>query len=169
MKPRNPTAAEHADNVVAFLQSAEEQLDAAKEAFEGGDMAGGWEYYLDAFREIGRAQQEVLNASDTEDDGILDVLDQANARINELDAVVRRGLAYRIGVDVPLEYIFETAPPTAVLARADVIGVPIGDWEQMRAHIVNEMIRRYGSVRKAAPVIGVSRSTLQSWAKSAAV
>lgn len=163
MSRGNPSAAEHADNVTAFLSNADDELDASKDAFEAGDMVGGWNHYLEAFQEIGRAQQEVLNASQTDDEGILDVLDQANARLNELDAVVRRGLAYRIGIDVPLELIFETAPPTAIMARADVISVPIGEWKEIRRHIAEAAVARYGSIRKAAPALGISRSQLHNW------
>lgn len=167
MSRGNPSAAEHADNVTAFLSNADDELDAAKDAFEAGDMTDGWQHYLEAFQEIGRAQQEVLHASQTDDEGILDVLDQANTRLNELDAVVRRGLAYRIGIDVPLELIFETAPPTAIMARADVIGVPLGDWKEMRRHIAEAAVARHGSIRKAAPFLGISRNQLRNWLQPA--
>lgn len=162
---RNPGASEHADQVFALLRSAEEELDLSRGAFEAHQMDAGWNHYLEAFRELGRAQQEILHASEIDDPEDLDMLDRANTRINELDAVIRRGLNLRLGTDVPLDRMFELAPPTAILTRLDLLQVPIGDWKRMRSQIAHEMVRRYGSIRKASPVLGVPRTTLAAWLK----
>ena len=47
----------------------------------------------------------------------------------------------------------------------DVVTVPIGTWAEMTRSLLQTMIKRYGSIRKAAGALNVPRSTLGTWVK----
>jgi transposase-like protein len=41
-----------------------------------------------------------------------------------------------------------------------------GTWEEMRRELLEQVLQEEGSIRKAAKVLGVPRSTLGAWARS---
>lgn len=164
MAHHNPEAVAHLANVAHFLAEAEESLGQAEEAFLGGQIETGWGAYLEAFREIARAQQEVVYAADDPALVDLDELDALNERINIYDEMIRRTLFDRLNVHLPVDQMFALQTPTPVIASAELFQVPIGPWEDMRRALIQQALARYGSVRKASAAIGVPRSTLNAWA-----
>ena len=45
----------------------------------------------------------------------------------------------------------------------ETITIRRGTWAEMRRQLLEQAVAKAGSIRKAAPVLGVARSTLANW------
>jgi DNA-binding NtrC family response regulator len=82
--------------------------------------------------------------------------------VRALRNAVMRAAALSEGPIAPEDLLPSIEPATA---RNDLIMVPRGDYASMTSALIQHVVAEEGSIRRAARVLGLPRSTLGSWVR----
>ncbi len=81
------------------------------------------------------------------------------------NAVLRAAALHEGRIDARALLSEEGSGAATCKAPRDAIPVPRGTYRQMRAHLLRQIVAECGSIRQAASVLDVPRSTLAEWIK----